>query len=122
LAATKLDKKKGRGVVSGAQQVATEAFRKLLNVDGSNRLSLLMSDGPSLGPHEMPDPLSGWQSGVSVLKSHFVLLLKPQIVLKSETDMHSVCVLAAVQAKSQAFAILDDMNSDDPISGRVMTR
>lgn len=70
------------------------------------------------------DPLSGWSNGVSLRKSHFGLLLKPQIVLRSEgsgsTD--SVLVLAAVQAKLQSFAIMDDANAEDPISGKVMSR
>lgn len=68
------------------------------------------------------DPLSGWSDGVSLRKSHFCLLLKPQVVLRSETNVESVCILAAVQAKLQSFAIMDDSNVEDPISGKIMSR
>jgi hypothetical protein len=79
-------------------------------------------------PDERPDftgvidPLSGWAEGVSLRKSHFCLLLKPQIVLQSEDGMGSVCILAAVQAKLQSFTILDSSNAEDPVCGKVMTR
>ncbi len=68
------------------------------------------------------DPLYGWAEGVSARKGHFCLLLKPQIVLRSNDDQESVCVLAAVQGKLKTFAIMDDANVNDPISGKVMNR
>ncbi|TBU45037.1 golgi-body localization protein domain-containing protein [Dichomitus squalens] len=68
------------------------------------------------------DPLYGWAEGVSVRKGHFCLLLKPQIVLRSNDDRESVCVLAAVQGKLKTFAIMDDANVNDPVSGKIMNR
>ena len=68
------------------------------------------------------DPLYGWAEGVSARKGHFCLLLKPQIVLRSNDDQESVCVLAAVQGKLKTFAIMDNANVNDPISGKVMNR
>lgn len=68
------------------------------------------------------DPLKGWSKGVSLRKGHFCLLLKPQIVLRSEANAESVCVLAAVQGKLQTYNIMDDANADDPVSGKVMSR
>ena len=37
-------------------------------------------------------------------------------------DTESVCVLAAVQGKLKTFAIMDDANAHDPVSGKVMNR
>ena len=68
------------------------------------------------------DPLYGWAEGVSARKGHFCLLLKPQVVLRSNDDQESVCILAAVQGKLKTFTIMDDANVNDPISGKVMNR
>ncbi len=67
------------------------------------------------------DPLDGWSDGVALRKAHCCFLLKPQVVLKEE-ESGAVCVVAAVQAKLQSFAILDNANIDDPISGKIMSR
>lgn len=68
------------------------------------------------------DPMNGWSEGVSLRKSYCCLLLKPQIVLRNRGEADETCVVAAVQAKLQSFAIMDDANADDPITGKVMTR
>ena len=68
------------------------------------------------------DPLEGWAEGVSARRGHFCLLLKPQIVLRSNEDNESVCILAAVQGKLKTFSVMDDANIADPISGKVMNR
>ena len=68
------------------------------------------------------DPLSGWSDGVALQRSHFFLLLKPQIVLRGSDPVNGVCVLAAIQAQLQSYAILDTANFDDPVTGRIMTR
>ena len=68
------------------------------------------------------DPMRGWSEGVSLQKGHFCLLLKPQLVLRSEASSEAVCVLAAVQGKLQTYNVIDDANADDPVSGKVMSR
>ncbi|KAJ3799089.1 golgi-body localization protein domain-containing protein [Lentinula aff. detonsa] len=68
------------------------------------------------------DPMDGWSEGVSLRKSHCCLLLKPQIVLRNRGEADETCVVAALQAKLQSFAIMDDANADDPVTGKVMTR
>ena len=68
------------------------------------------------------DPLHGWAEGVSANRGHFCLLLKPQIVLRSTEDNDAVCVLAAVQGKLKTFSVMDDVNVNDPVSGKVMNR
>jgi len=67
------------------------------------------------------DPLDGWSDGVTLRKAHCCFLLKPQVVLKDEGS-GKVCVVAAIQAKMQSFAIMDNDNIDDPISGKIMSR
>ena len=68
------------------------------------------------------DPMEGWSEGVSLRKSHFGLLLKPQVILKTDTKGDEACVLAAMQATLQSFAIIDKEHTEDPISGKVMSR
>ncbi|KAG6821618.1 hypothetical protein H0H93_000127 [Arthromyces matolae] len=73
------------------------------------------------GPSETFDALDGWSDGVSLRKSHFCLLLKPQLVMRGENPADSV-VVASLQVRLQVFAIMDDNNIDDPVSGKVMSR
>lgn len=101
-----------------SSQAAALALRKILSGD-TPKTSIEVSDLPSA---DNVDPLHGWSDGVSLMKSHFFLLLKPQIVLRSEKELGSVLILAAVQAKLQLFHIMDKSNVDDPISGKVMSR
>ncbi|KIY49303.1 hypothetical protein FISHEDRAFT_9609, partial [Fistulina hepatica ATCC 64428] len=68
------------------------------------------------------NPLSGWSEGIALQKSIVGHLLKPQIVLRTVDNDEAVCIAAAVQATLQSFAILDQFNKDDPISGKIMTR
>jgi RNA pol II promoter Fmp27 protein domain len=111
---------KGAAAVTHA---AMQALRKTLSRDSETPPVVNMLDDP-VEDLTLPglDPLDGWSEGVSLDRSHFCVLLKPQIVLSSETDADSVCVVAAGLAKLQTNAIMDDSNADDPISGRVMNR
>lgn len=68
------------------------------------------------------DPLDGWPAGVSLLKSTVGLLLKPQVVLRADGDTEAIAILAAVQAKMQTFAVMDELNAKDPVSGKIMSR
>ena len=97
-------------------------MRKILTGERGHESAIQVSEDPLPDDPDRVDPLSGWSDGVSLSKSHFCLLLKPQIVLRSETDVDHICVLAAVQAKLQTFAIMDVSNAEDPISGKVMSR
>lgn len=113
------DKPKGP---TNSAQAAALALRKILTGDGRPSTSVQVTEDHMPHNTDTVDPLNGWSDGVSLRKSHFCLLLKPQIVLRSEANVDSVCVLAAVQAKLQSFAIMDDSNVEDPISGKIMTR
>jgi len=97
---------------------AASAIRKMLRGDDDK----FSTDGDyqeNLGLQT--DPLNGWSDGVTLCKAHCCFLLKPQIVLKDE-DSGKVCVVAAIQAKMQSFAIMDNVTIDDPISGKIMSR
>ena len=72
-------------------------------------------------PPEEFDPLDGWSEGVSLRKRHCCLLLKPQVVLKGEGTGDAL-IVAALQAKLQAFGITDEHNADDPVCGNIMSR
>lgn len=111
--------KKGRSATGMAAQVAAQALRKIL-VGGEDGPAVLHTTETE--DSDIFNPMEGWTEGVSLNKSHFCLLLKPQVVLKSDVSRDSVCIMAAIQATLQSFAILDTANADDPISGRVMTR
>lgn len=114
---------KDRGPGHTAQLAAT-ALRKtyaILKGDNSTKISVdLAPERNSQVPGKI-DPLHGWTEGVSLRKSDCCLLLKPQIVFRGESPADS-CIVAAAQAKLQSFAIMDDFNLDDPVSGKVMSR
>ncbi|KAF9464454.1 golgi-body localization protein domain-containing protein [Collybia nuda] len=104
---------------SKTAQMAASTLRKMLGSD-QPKLPVEISTDAVLALDEV-DPLNGWSDGVSLRKSHCCLLLKPQIVMRGEGPK-DVCIVAAVQAKLSSFAIMDDSNADDPISGKVMSR
>jgi len=97
---------------------AASAIRKMLRGEG-DRFSTDDDYQENLGLQT--DPLDGWSDGVTLCKAHCCFLLKPQVVLKDEGS-GQVCVVAAIQAKMQSFAIMDNANIDDPISGKIMSR
>lgn len=103
--------------------MAANALRKILIGNESDNAHTRTSGTDNIEAHEQFDPMSGWsEEAVSLHKSHFCLLLKPQVVLRSEASKDSVLVLAALQATLQSHTIMDTANMDDPISGRVMNR
>lgn len=112
------DREKLKGPVNTAQTAAT-VLKRILNRD-RNDVSIEVAD--DVADDGAVNPLAGWDEGVVLQKRHFCLLLKPQIVLRSEGSTDSVSVLAAVQAKLQSFTIMDKSNLEDPVSGTIMTR
>ncbi|KAF8913997.1 golgi-body localization protein domain-containing protein [Gymnopilus junonius] len=100
-------------------QLAASALRKMLKGDNGTKVSLDLSRDKSAQTQGKVEPLDGWAEGVSLRKSHCCLLLKPQIVLRGETRADT-CIVAAAQAKLQSFAIMDLLNLDDPVSGKVI--
>ncbi|CAL1700808.1 unnamed protein product [Somion occarium] len=115
--ASKAKAEKGRESASSAHAAAM-AVRRMFTGEGASRVERV-HESDSL---DNIDPMSGWSEDVALQKSHFCLLLKPQIVLRSEADSEAVCIMAAVQGKLQSYGILDIAHADDPISGNVMTR
>ncbi|KAF9451680.1 hypothetical protein P691DRAFT_757138 [Macrolepiota fuliginosa MF-IS2] len=99
-------------------QLAASAIRRMLRGEGS-KAAIEIDQQEDMGLQT--DPLDGWSDGVTLRKAHCCFLLKPQVVLRDE-ESGDVCVVAAVQAKLQSFAIMDNANIDDPISGKIMTR
>ncbi|KDQ64599.1 hypothetical protein JAAARDRAFT_145519 [Jaapia argillacea MUCL 33604] len=111
---------KPRGAAASAQ-AAAHALRRIITGDPDAKPSVeVRHESPR--PADALHPLSGWGDGISLRQSHFCLLLKPQILLRSEASPDSVSVLAAVQAKLQSLAIMDQANMDDPVNGKIMSR
>jgi hypothetical protein len=110
------ENKGGDRISSKPAQLAASAIRRLLKGEKS---SVEVNQQDTLGL--LYEPLDGWNAGVTLSKAHCCFLLKPQVVLRDE-DSGDVCVVAAIQAKLQSFAIMDDANIDDPISGKIMSR
>lgn len=108
-----------RNAPGAAAQATVLALKKILT--GNESENIVVSNEEVEDTDETFDPMDGWSEGVSLNRSHFCLLLKPQVLL-SETLRDSVVVLTAVQAVLQSCAILDTVNADDPVSGRIMTR
>ncbi|KAF7331891.1 hypothetical protein MKEN_00069400 [Mycena kentingensis (nom. inval.)] len=102
----------------GTAQAAAQALKKILS--GHERTSVEDSPEPDVTIGD--NPLDGWFEGVSLRKGHCCLLLKSQFVLRDDWASENTCVVAAVQGKLQSYAIMDNANADDPISGKVMQR
>ena len=90
--------------------------------DTAGGLESILADAFTDAPRPGLNPLEGWKEGVSLRQSHFCILLKPQIVLHSESSEKSTCVVAAGVAKLKINNIMDDENADDPINGTIMSR
>ncbi|KAG8929196.1 hypothetical protein FRC02_005895 [Tulasnella sp. 418] len=77
--------------------------------------------------HERQDSVpsveqSSLASNLVPKKSHFCLLMKPQIALHCEEGEDAVVFLAAMEASWQSHAILDMEYIDDPVNGYIMSR
>ena len=109
---------------TSAAQAAASALRRML-AGGRGGTSLDIRTNIVSDPADVK-PLEGWDDGVVLRKRHFCLLLKPQIILRSEcspnVEAEPVVILAAVQAKLQVYKIMDATNLEDPISGPIMHR
>ncbi|KAG6896106.1 hypothetical protein C0992_010275 [Termitomyces sp. T32_za158] len=107
------------GTTDAAQMAS--AFRKIFKGDHGKTSVEVSSQGRINRPPEKFNALDGWSEGVSLRKSHFCLLLNPQIAMRGEGPKDSI-ILAAGQARLQVFTIMDNNNVDDPVSGKVMSR
>ena len=105
-----------------ATQLAASALRKIFKSDlGKPSVDISTDQARATRPTEKFNALDGWSEGVSLRKSHFCLLLKPQIVMGGENPQDSI-IVTALQASLQVFAVMDNNNVDDPISGKIMSR
>lgn len=101
---------------------AAHTIRKILIRDSRSDLPSERDAGARSSSVGVVDPSLGWSSDVSIKKSHFCLLLKPQISLHSESDAGSTLVLGAMSASLQSFTIMDDLHADDAVTGHIMSR
>ncbi|CAG7848535.1 UPF0648 protein C3H5.09c [Serendipita indica DSM 11827] len=75
---------------------------------------------PIAGPADVDENLGAHHNTVTN-QSHFCLLFKPQIVLRSNLDDESVIIIAANDAAVQTTNVMDG-KSDDPVDGHVLTK
>ncbi|KAH8830496.1 golgi-body localization protein domain-containing protein [Flagelloscypha sp. PMI_526] len=97
------------------------AIRKLLNVD-SSKLSAEASVTECPKTILTDHTLEGFFEGVSRQRVHCCYLMKPQLVLRADHSVKDCCVISASQAKLEADGYMDDLNLEDPINGKIMSR
>lgn len=69
------------------------------------------------------DPSGGLPSAYHVRNSHFLLLMKPQLALRSEADNDSVVLLTVGLATFRGFTVMDpDYEGDDAVNAHVLHR
>ena len=105
--------------IAQAMQMLRQSFGSR---DTAGGLENILADAYTDAPRPGLNPLEGWNEGVSLDQSHFCVLLKPQIVLHSESSEDSTCVVAAGVTKFKVNNIMDNENADDPINGTIMSR
>lgn len=97
---------------SGSVHIAAKAVKRILARESR--------EGPD-DPNGS-ESLLGWEPGISERKAHLCLLLKPQVVLKSNHTEDFALLLVADHVVLRNHGIVDDANIDDPISGHIMQR
>lgn len=102
-----------------AADAAVEVLRTIIGTDKSGDDT---GDIQSSEPFDPADPLRGWSDGVSAVKTHYCILFKPQVVLRSDQCAESSVVLTSSDVSLQIFHVIDLQNRNDPIAGRIMNR
>ncbi|KAJ2930173.1 hypothetical protein H1R20_g6917, partial [Candolleomyces eurysporus] len=106
--------------IDSMAELASATWRKILKGDTSKPSLEIRREKPdrTIG---QGDPLDGWAEGVALNKSHCCLLLKPQFVLRGP-EPKDTCIVTAGQARLLSYSVMDILNMNDPISGKVMSR
>lgn len=68
------------------------------------------------------DPNIGMEAPARAQHSHYCMLFKPQIVLKSDLDDASVIILGANDASIQSMDYYERAMEDDPVNAYMFTR
>lgn len=97
---------------AAALRVATTALKRILTADSGQ------DEDASRGSQDQGQGLVR----TAQRKSHFCILLKPQIALHSEEEEDAVVYVAAMEASLKSVTILDLDHVDDPINGYIMRR
>jgi hypothetical protein len=80
------------------------------------------NEEPRLSPGQKGDPHIGLPKEYTVSKSHYLLLLGPQLALSSELDAKSTILFTMDIASFKGYTIGDDEFVGDPVNSRVMHR
>jgi len=101
---------------------AAQAVRRIISGEDKTKGETSLRSTKDRTSLSETDPLYGWDQGVTETRSHLCLLLKPQIVLRSEKNSRSSLVLVADNVILRNYGILDTLNANDPVSGFIMQR
>ncbi|KAF8314787.1 hypothetical protein DL93DRAFT_2227867 [Clavulina sp. PMI_390] len=71
---------------------------------------------------EKEDPLHGLAQGSVVKSGHYVLMLKPQVILSSEKGTGNDLVAVANMLALQNYSVMDPLHIQDPVNGVLMHR
>lgn len=67
-------------------------------------------------------PTDGISDDFNVLKSNVCLLLKPQVVLRSDVDDKSTVIVTALRTRLQNYTVRDETCADDSVNAVVLRR
>lgn len=95
--------------MAGAAARAATALRRILTADSGNE------------EHVQSDTEES-ASRITQEKSHFCVLLKPQIALHNEEEEDAVIHIAAMEASLTSHTLIDPDYIDDAVNGYVMRR
>ncbi len=74
------------------------------------------------GPDAEMQPTDGISDDFTVEKSNVCLLLKPQIVLRSDIDDKSTIIVSALRTRLQNYTVRDESCADDSVNATVLRR
>jgi hypothetical protein len=97
------------------------AMKMMKNLVGEGAREVKTFDPVSVDKKSFHEPRAGLPEECVVKPQHHLLMLKPQIALRSDKDDVSIVLLAAEEATFQGYAVLDD-TADDPVNADVMQR
>lgn len=96
--------------VAGAAARAATALRRILTAESANAEEHAHSDTEEVA------------SRITQEKSHFCVLLKPQIALHNEEEEDAVVHIAAMEASLTSHTLVDPDYLDDAVNSYVMRR
>jgi hypothetical protein len=111
-------------VAESSGNVVAKELLKLVLGDSSKEQDVGNNeqDGHRASAPEDLDPHAGLPDKYSVAKSHYLLLMGPQLALSSEVDRDSTILFAMETASFKGYTVTDDDFVGDAVNSRLMHR